>query len=259
MKKNYADTELGQIHFLSSGEGKPLLMLHMTPQSSLQYSFTFDLLNNLGYQVITPDTLGYGMSDRPEQPLTIEEYASGLPEILDQMGIEKASVIGHHTGASIGCEFANAHPDRVDKIILHGVPLYTTEEREERMHNLKVDLSPKKDGSHLLDYWNWIQSRVGDRASLESCQMSLLHAFLAGENEWFCHHAAFQYDLKKTILNLKKPVLVITNTGDPLHYVVPRVQALREDFNYIEIEGGSVFIIRDEPKKWVDSFTDFLQ
>ena len=64
--------------------------------------------------------------------------------------------------------------------------------------------------------------------------------------------------MKKTILNLKKPVLVITNTGDPLHYIVPRVQALREDFNYIEIEGGSVFFIRDEPKKWVDSFTDFL-
>ena len=89
--------------------------------------------------------------------------------------------------------------------------------------------------------------------------MSLLHVFLAGENEWFCHHAAFQYDLETTISNLKKPCLVITNTGDPLHYVVPRVQALREDFNYIEIEGGSVFFIRDEPKKWVDSFTDFLQ
>ena len=77
MKKHYADTELGQIHFLSSGEGKPLLMLHMTPQSSLQFIFTFDYLNNLGYQVIAPDTLGYGMSDKPDHPLTIEEYASG--------------------------------------------------------------------------------------------------------------------------------------------------------------------------------------
>jgi len=250
---------LGQVHYLTCGEGEPLLMLHMTPQSSLQFLHTFEQLNTLGYQVIAPDTLGYGMSDKPDDPLTIEEYASVIPELLEQINVDKVTVLGHHTGASIACEFAKSCPNKVKKIILHGVPLYTEEEKNERMDNLKADLSPKKDGTHLLDYWNWIQSRVGDRASLESCHMSLLHVFLAGENEWFCHHAAFAYNLEQTILELEQPCLVITNTGDPLHYIVPRVKNLREDFNYNEIEGGSVFIIRDKPTQWVESFIDFLK
>ena len=259
MKKNYVNTDLGQIHYLTSGDGKPLLLLHMTPQSSLQFLHTFQYLNALGYMVIAPDTLGYGMSDRPDQPLSIEAYASVLPTLLTELNVESVTVIGHHTGASIASEFAKSNPDLIEKIILHGIPLYTSDEKDERMNNLKTDLSPKKDGSHLLDYWSWIQSRVGDRASLESCHMSLLHVFLAGENEWFCHHAAFAYDLEETLSSLNKPCLIITNTGDPLHYIIPRVKSLRNDFKYKEIEGGSVFFIRDEPKKWVDSFSDFLQ
>lgn len=259
LKKGYFDSPLGQVHFLKSGEGNPLLMLHMTPQSSLQFSQTFSYLNELGIQTIAPDTLGYGMSEKPSAPLSIEEYASVLPYLLDELGIEKTSIVGHHTGAAMACALAKAYPDRIDKMILHGVPLYTDEERTARMDNLKVDLSPKKDGSHLTDYWNWIQSRVQDRATLEACHMSLLHVFLAGENEWFCHHAAFQYDLKQTLSDLKQSCLLISNTGDPLHYIVPRVQKLREDFQYNEIEGGSVFIIRDDPKQWVESFIDFLK
>ena len=258
MRKHYVNTDLGQVHYLTNGEGNPLLLLHMTPQSSLQFLYTFDYFNKLGFRVIAPDTLGYGMSDKPNEPLTIEEYASVLPEVLDDQDVDRITVIGHHTGASIASEFAKSHPSRVDKIILHGIPLYTKEERKERMSNLKVDLSPKKDGSHLVNYWNWIQSRVGGRATLESCQMSLLHVFLAGENEWFCHHAAFAYNLEKTLLELRQPCLIISNTGDPLHYIIPRVQSLREDFTFRELEGGSVFFIRDEPEKWVDCIGDFL-
>ena len=231
----------------------------MTPQSSLQFLHTFDHFLQLGYRVIAPDTLGYGMSDQPNEPLSIEEYASVITDVMNDQEINESIVIGHHTGAAIAASLGETHPSRVKKIILHGVPLYSEEEKEDRINNLKTDLSPKEDGSHLLNYWNWIQSRVGDRASLEACHMSLLHVFLAGENEWFCHHAAFAYDLERTLLKLKQPCLIVTNTGDPLHYTVPRVMQLRDDFEYKEMDGGSVFFIRDEPEKWVDCLSDFLK
>ena len=102
LKKGYSDSPLGQVHFLRSGEGNPLLMLHMTPQSSLQFSQTFSYLNELGIQTIAPDTLGYGMSEKPSAPLSIEEYASVLPYLLDELGIEKTSIVGHHTGCCNG-------------------------------------------------------------------------------------------------------------------------------------------------------------
>ena len=66
VRKGYVDSPMGQIHYRTCGEGTPLLMLHMTPQSSLQFQNTFPLLINAGFQVIAPDTPGYGMSDKPE-------------------------------------------------------------------------------------------------------------------------------------------------------------------------------------------------
>ena len=259
VRKDYVDTPMGQVHYLTGGEGTPLLMLHMTPQSSLQFLHTFPLLIDAGFQVIAPDAPGYGMSDKPELPPSIEEYSSVFTYVLDALHIRKTAVIGHHTGASMACELANSNPERINKLVLHGVPLYTTEEREERLAALDVDLSPKKDGSHLLNYWSWIQSRVGKKASLDACQMSALHAFLAGDKEWYCHEAAFKYDMENTLKALNHPCLVITNEGDPISYITPRVQSLRPDFKFLELEGGSIFIIRDEPRRWVSVFIDFVK
>ena len=258
VQKGYVDSPMGQVHYRTCGEGTPLLMLHMTPQSSLQFQNTFPLLINAGFQVIAPDTPGYGMSDKPESPPSIEEYSSIFTYVLDSLNIQSTGVIGHHTGAAMACELAKSHPDRINKIVLHGVPLYTLKERKERLAALHVDLSPKKDGSHLLNYWNWIQSRVGEKASLDACQMSALHAFQAGEKEWYCHDAAFKYDMENTLKNLVQPCLVVSNEGDPINYITPRVKLLRPDFSFLELEGGSVFIIRDEPSRWVNTFIDFV-
>ena len=115
----------------------------MTPQSSLQFLHTFDHFHQLGYRVIAPDTLGYGMSDQPNEPLSIEEYASVITDVMNDQEIDEATVIGHHTGAAIAASLGEKHPNRVKKIILHGVPLYSEEEKEDRMNNLKTDLSPK--------------------------------------------------------------------------------------------------------------------
>ena len=130
VQKGYVDSPMGQVHYRTCGEGTPLLMLHMTPQSSLQFQNTFPLLINAGFQVIAPDTPGYGMSDKPESPPSIEEYSSIFTYVLDSLNIQSTGVIGHHTGAAMACELAKSHPDRINKIVLHGVPLYTLKDRK---------------------------------------------------------------------------------------------------------------------------------
>ena len=89
--------------------------------------------------------------------------------------------------------------------------------------------------------------------------MSAMQAFQAGEKEWYCHQAAFKYDMEKTLKTLIQPCLVVSNEGDPINYITPRVQSLRPDFSFSELEGGSVFIIRDEPSRWISAFIDFIK
>ncbi len=116
VRKGYVDSPMGQIHYRTCGEGTPLLMLHMTPQSSLQFQNTFPLLINAGFQVIAPDTPGYGMSDKPKSPPSIEEYSSVFTYVLDSLNIKTTGVVGHHTGASMACELAKSYPDRINKL-----------------------------------------------------------------------------------------------------------------------------------------------
>ena len=259
MRKAYVDTPMGQVHYRTGGDGLPLLLLHQTPQSSLQFQNVFPVLTDAGIQVIAPDTPGYGMSDTPDSPPSIEQYASVLPYVLDHVGVDKVVVAGHHTGASQACEFATAFHDRVMRVVLHGVPWYTDEEREERLARLHVDGTLRPDGSHLLDRWNWIQSRVGKVASLEACQMNAVHTFWTGETEWYCHQAAFHYDMTSALKAIDLPVLVLSNTGDVIHYIAARLKELRPDFMFRELDGGCVYIIYDEPGRWVDAMLDFIK
>jgi len=259
MRKVYAETPMGQVHYRTGGDGVPLLLLHQTPQSSLQFENAFPFLLEAGVRVIAPDALGYGMSDTPGEPPSIEHYASVLPYVLDSNGVDQAVVAGHHTGASLACALATAHPDRVSRVVLHGVPWYTEKEREERLARLHVGTALKADGSHLMDRWNWIFSRVGDVASLEACQMNAVHAFWAGESEWYCHQAAFQYDMTRALKAIQQPTLVLSNSGDLIHYIFERLKDLRPDFTFRELVGGCVYIIYDEPKRWVEAMIDFVK
>ena len=64
MKRGYATTPEGQIHYYNHGRGQPLLMLHETPRSAWSFA---PLMRKMGtrFNCFAPDTLGFGMSDAP--------------------------------------------------------------------------------------------------------------------------------------------------------------------------------------------------
>ena len=75
-RRAYIDLPSGQLHYREIGEGEPLLLLHQTPSSSLQWEAAYPLLAAAGMRVIAPDTPGYGMSDPPAGTPTAEGYAA---------------------------------------------------------------------------------------------------------------------------------------------------------------------------------------
>jgi pimeloyl-ACP methyl ester carboxylesterase len=83
------------------------------------------------YPTYVPDLPGYGRSHKPSRTLTIPELAHALAAFLDQVGVERAVLLGNSMGCLIAIEFAHAYPDRIDRAILvspaggpHNQPLY---------------------------------------------------------------------------------------------------------------------------------------
>ena len=75
-----------------------------------------------GYTLIRYDRLGVGMSDRTmhETDLTIEGEVAMLRALLDEIGLERVSLVGGSCGSCTAIAFAAAFPERVERLVLYG-------------------------------------------------------------------------------------------------------------------------------------------
>jgi pimeloyl-ACP methyl ester carboxylesterase len=165
MKRGYADTPQGQIHYTTAGEGEPLLLLHQTG-SSRHFRKLMPLLAEK-YRTYSPDNLGSGNSDPLPPNVQIADLARSIIDFMDFLGIQKAHIFGFHTGNKIGTEMAVAWPSRVDRLILCGHTHSIMAEHEALNAALRAVVAsslrkfePEPDGSHLVKQW------VADYASV---------------------------------------------------------------------------------------------
>ncbi len=71
------------------------------------------------YRVVAFDLRGHGQSDAPYSDYTMPEMVADLQAIVDALEFpEKFILVAHSFGGSIAVEYANAHPDRLEKLIL---------------------------------------------------------------------------------------------------------------------------------------------
>ena len=71
------------------------------------------------YRVVAPDLRGHGQSDAPYSNYTMQEIVSDLHAIVDDLDFpEKFILVAHSFGGSIAVEYANAHADRLEKLVL---------------------------------------------------------------------------------------------------------------------------------------------
>src|SRR6201991_3759717 len=75
-----------------------------------------------GYALIRYDRLGVGMSDRTvrEPDLTIDAEVATLRALLDELDLERVSLVGGSCGSCTAIAFAAAFPERVERLVLYG-------------------------------------------------------------------------------------------------------------------------------------------
>jgi len=105
------------IFYTVKGEGKPLILIHGYGAGMWVWEKQMDVLSQ-SYQVYALDVIGHGFSDRPKIPYSPETYTHFLADFMDEMGIEKATLIGNSMGGGIAWAMAILFPERVDRLIL---------------------------------------------------------------------------------------------------------------------------------------------
>lgn len=99
------------------GEGETVLLVHGIGDSSTTWS---EVLRDLStdHDVLAPDLLGHGFSDKPRADYSVGGFANGLRDLLTVLDIERATVVGHSLGAIVAMQFAYQFPERTERLVL---------------------------------------------------------------------------------------------------------------------------------------------
>ena len=111
-------TFAGDIAYLRTGQGPPLVLLHGIPSSSYLWRDVIDPLSAT-FEVLAPDLLGYGDSDkRMDVDLSIAAQARYVVAFMETIGVHQAAVAGHDIGGGVAQLMAVDEPQRVARLIL---------------------------------------------------------------------------------------------------------------------------------------------
>ncbi len=99
------------------GSGPALLLLHGIGDSSEGWAPLLPALARR-FTVIAPDLLGHGHSAKPRADYSVAAYANGMRDLLEVLGIDRVTVIGHSLGGGVAAQFAYQYPEHVERMVL---------------------------------------------------------------------------------------------------------------------------------------------
>jgi len=109
---------------VDEGVGEPVVFIHGFPELAYSWRHQIPALAAAGFRAIAYDQRGYGGSSKPD---TIDAYSlthlvDDAVGVLDELGLERATFVGHDWGSIVVWSAALMHPDRVRRVISLNVP-----------------------------------------------------------------------------------------------------------------------------------------
>jgi 2-hydroxy-6-oxonona-2,4-dienedioate hydrolase len=109
-------SRFGAIEYGIAGEGPPVIMLHGTGGGFDQGLSMTRRLAGMGHQIIAPSRFGYLRSSMPSDASSSVQ-ADAVADLMDQLGIARAPVLGGSAGARAALALAEQHPDRCAALV----------------------------------------------------------------------------------------------------------------------------------------------
>lgn len=103
--------------YLLCGNGEPVIFLHGAGAGAVTWYPSISTISK-NFQVIAPDIIGYGESDKPDAPYDRPYFSEWLKDFLKELKISKAHIVGLSQGGAIALQFAIDNAEMVNKLVL---------------------------------------------------------------------------------------------------------------------------------------------
>ena len=116
------------LHYVEAGSGPAIVMIHGFGGQTFSFRYQMDEFSR-DHRCVAIDLKGFGYSERPEDgDYSLVEQARLVLRAMDELGIDKAVLIGHSMGGEVVARAAELAPERVEKLVLvataPGYPLW---------------------------------------------------------------------------------------------------------------------------------------
>lgn len=120
-----------KIAYRRQGRGRAVLLIHGVGGDARNWDPIAERLASR-FDVIAMDLRGHGGSDLIGAPLDAHELARDAVQVLDECGVDKASVVGFSLGGAVALALALDAPARVDRLVVIGTVCGRTPDEERR-------------------------------------------------------------------------------------------------------------------------------
>ena len=120
MNDRFATVNGVRLHFVETGQGPPVVLLHGFPEFWYSWRHQLPALASAGLQAFALDLLGYNQSDRPTaiKAYRLDNLIRGLADFIRVVIGTPAFVVGHDWGGVLAWRLAALHPDLVSKLAI---------------------------------------------------------------------------------------------------------------------------------------------
>ena len=256
--RNFVRIAEGQVHFRSSGdlggEKRPLVMIHSSPASSMTLVPLMEKLAGTR-PLIAPDTLGNGDSCKAQMEVPdIAYYADAVGRTLDTLGIGEIDIYGSHTGGAIATELSIQQPERVQRLIIDGIGLYSKELQRDMLENYTPEITPDAFGSQFHWTWQFIRDqslffpwykrdaehqRAAGLPSPDQLHAMVMEVLKSIDTYHMGYRASFRYPKRERLPLVGVPAMMIFETSDPLFQYRNETVSLVKNAILGEVPGGS--------------------
>lgn len=207
-----------KLHYTKRGEGSPLiLIMGLGADSSVWEEHVKAYEKHFTCYLI--DNRGVGLSPKPLGPYTITEMAADVAALMEEVGIERASVTGISMGGAIAQCLAIDFPEKVSRLVLVSSWASCSSYMKQVFEHFKCMRATTKleDFMMLLQLWIWSPDYVANNVSvLSEDRDSLLTAENPQPRQGFegqCD-ACITHDTQDRLCEISVPTLVTVGDRD---------------------------------------------
>jgi pimeloyl-ACP methyl ester carboxylesterase len=280
---HYANLKDVRLHYVTLGQGKPVVLLHGWPQTWYEWRLVMPLLADQ-FQLIAPDLRGLGDSSRPLSGYDKKTVANDIWQLMhDHLSQKTFAVVGHDAGAVVAFRLAADHPEAVTHLVLLDVPVIGIETeklgglapsgqlpRWHHLFHLVPDLPEAltfgRERIYLEWFFNWGTDQAGVFSDADIHEYVRAYAQAGAMRAGFNMYRALPQDIAdnhatlSTGFKLPMPTLGLGGGGSRGRGDLV-VESLRRAA--IQAEGGSVpdcghFIPEEKPQELVHQLRAFL-